>query len=96
MLLKLDVKQDPNIAAIHLCAPIFVKASILQVLAVLARSAWQPKIFFSSIYSVGGRSTDLKCLDPQTLNVVGYPLCTKVRTPSCDSKDRFKQAKDAS
>jgi hypothetical protein len=34
MLLKLDVKQDPNIAAIHLCAPIFAKASFLQVLAV--------------------------------------------------------------
>jgi hypothetical protein len=43
MLLKLDVKQDPNIAAIHLCAPVFAKASFLQVLAVLARSAWQPE-----------------------------------------------------
>jgi hypothetical protein len=44
MLLKLEVKQDPNIAAIHLCSPIFAKASFLQVLAVLARSAWQPEI----------------------------------------------------
>jgi hypothetical protein len=78
MLLKLDVKQDPNIAAIHLCAPIFAKASFLLVLAVLARSAWQPESFFSWTYSVGSRSKNFKCLDPQTLNVVGYPLCTKV------------------
>jgi hypothetical protein len=43
MLLKLDVKQDPNIAAIHLCAPIFAKASFLQVLAVLQGVHGSPK-----------------------------------------------------
>jgi hypothetical protein len=78
MLLKLDVKEDPNIATINFGAPIFAKASFLQVLAVLARSAWQPEIFFSPTYSVGSRSTNFKCLDSQTLNAVGYPLCTKV------------------
>jgi hypothetical protein len=38
----------------------------------------QAEIFFSSTYSVGSRSINFDCLDPQTLNVVGYPLCTKV------------------
>jgi hypothetical protein len=50
--------KDPNIATINLCAPTFANASFLQVLA-FARSAWQPKIFFSSTYNVG-KSTMLE------------------------------------
>jgi hypothetical protein len=38
----------------------------------------QAEIFFSSTYSVGSRSINFDCLDPQTLNVVGNPLCTIV------------------
>jgi hypothetical protein len=64
-------------STINVCAPLFLKVSFLEMLAV-ARSAWQSKVPFSSSNGVGSNSTTFTFLDPQTLNVMEYPFCTKV------------------